>query len=241
VPTPIDPHRLPGLKAALARFGEDEKASQQQLADLYGVTSSRFVTLSKKRFPDFPAAERHEDRTHWFPARAAVASMVQYMEDQARGKTRRARRAAEVVSQVQEERAEAAAAPPQIEPLSPAELDRLASAQTRIWKLRKEQGLYVLAVDVQRIARGLNTMLTREVMGMVSEIDPNGEMSPRQREVVKSKCRDIVLKMHDIVGRFLEGDDAGRTGGIVVAGGGSSGGLQRRRSGGRGADMAAAG
>lgn len=241
VPTPIDPQRLPGLKKALAEFGEQDRASQKQLAELYGVAPSRFSTLTKTRFPDFPDGEKHSDKTLWYPARAAVASMIRYMEDTARGKAVQAKRHSAVMGRVEETRAEVAAAEPEVQPLTAAELDRLASAQTRIWRLKKEQGMYVLASEVQRIARGVNAMLTREVMNLVNELDPNGELKPLDRQRLTNKCREIVLKMHDLLGRFLEDDDdAGRTGGAAIARTGSAGNLRRRGSGQREGDMVGA-
>ncbi len=239
MPTPIDPLRLPGLKKALAEFSDGDRASQRQLADLYGVAPSRFTTLVKTRFPDFPPAERRDDKTHWYEARPAVTSMIRYMEDSARGKAAQASRHSAVMGRVQETRAEAASAEPEVQPLTATELDRLASAQTRIWRLKKEQGLYVLATEVQRIARGVNAMLTREVMNLVNELDPNGEMRPLERQRLTAKCREVVLKMHDLLGRYLEDDeDAGRTGGASVARGGSTGNNLRRRTRGSAGDMA---
>ena len=170
MPTPIDPKRLPGLKAALDGFGDDDRASQRQLADLYGVANSRFSTLTKTRFPDFPPAERHDDKTFWYPARAAIASMIAYMENTGAAKKAAARRHSEIMGRVAGTAAAtpvpvAAQAEPQ--PLSASELDRLASAQTRMWKLKKDQGFYTLTSEVRRIARGVNSMLTREIMNIL--------------------------------------------------------------------------
>jgi hypothetical protein len=241
VPTPIDPQRLPGLKKALASFEDSDRASHRQLAELYGVAPSRFTSLIKSRFPDFPVAERRDDKTHWYAARAAVQSMIRYMEDSARGKQAQAQRHTAVMTGVAEAREDAAAAPVEVQPLTATELDRMASAQLKTWRLKKEQGLYVLASEVQRIARGLNSMLTREVMNLVNELDPNGEMKPLARQRLTNRCREMVLKMHDMLGRYLEDEDDVRSAsGIAVLGSGSTGNLRRRSNGRRSDDLAGA-
>lgn len=236
MPTPIDPKRLPGLKKAMADVGEGERWSQRQLADLYGVTNSRFTTLIKLRFTDFPVAERRNDKTHWYEAKPAIGSMIRYMEDQARGKQAQARRHSAVMGRVEEAKEEA-----EVAPLTASELDRLASAQTKLFRLRKEMGLYTLTAEVQQIARGLNTMLNREVMNIVNEMDPNGELTPAQRDRIKHRSREIVIKMHDLLGRFLEDEEnAGRSAGVTIARGGPGGALPRRRSSAGKGDMGAA-
>jgi hypothetical protein len=228
MPTPIDPKRLPRLKKAQADVPDGERWSQKQLAELYGVANSRFTTLVHERFPGFPPHERRDDKTHWYEAKPAIASMIQYMEDQARGKQAQARRHSAVMGRVEEAVEQEDAGP---DPLTAAELDRLASAQTKLFRLRKEMGLYTLTSEVQEISRGLFTMLNREIMNIVNEIDPNGEMTPKQRERVKHRSREIVLKLHDGIGRFLEDeDDAGRAPGITVARGGPGGAVPRRRA-----------
>ena len=241
MPTPIDPKRLPGLKKARGEFEDDAWASQKQLAEIYGVTNARMTTLIKNRFPDFPEPQRHEDKTHWYPARAAITSMIAYMENAGRAKQAAARRHSAVMGRVTAAKEEAAAdeqnQPP---PLTAGDLDRLASAQTKIWKLKRDQGLYTLTSEVKRIARGVNSMLTREVTNLVYVIDPNGDLPPGKREAVIRKCRDIVLKMHDMLGEFLEeNEDAGRAPGAAVARAGADIDHQRRRSGRRNQNLGA--
>lgn len=249
MPTPIDPKRLPSLKNALAACGESDWWPQRQLAELYGVANSRMTTLIKTRFPDFPKADRHDDKTHWYPARAAIGSMIAYMEKNTAADLAKARRHSAIMGRVassSESTPEVSdpvvklPATPEPQPLTASELDRLASAQTRIWKLRKDQGLYTLTSEVHRIARGVNALITREVMNMTNIIDPNGELPPLKRQALTNKCRDIVLKMHDAMGSFLEDPDDGRASGTYVARDGASGDNRRRRVRGREGDMGTA-
>lgn len=238
MPTPIDPKRLPALKAAHAACGNEDWWSQRQLAELYGVANSRMTTLIKTRFPAFPAAQRRDDKTHWYPACAAIASMIMYMEKNSAAQLAAARRhtavmtgeAASPDTSDKSGHPPAPAEPVEQPPLTAGELDRLASAQTRVWKLRKDQGMYTLTSEVHRIARGVNAMITREVMNIVNVIDPNGELDPLKRQRLTNKCRDIVLKMHDELGSFLEEpDDVRRAPGAFIAGTGADGDPQRRR------------
>jgi len=207
VPTPIDPKRLPGLKKALADYGEDEWVPQQQLADLYGVANSRFTTLAKQRFPDFPAFERRGDKTHWFPARAAIKSMIQYMQDQARGKQSQAKRHSQVMSGVKEVQDEAAAAAIEETPLTATEIDRLITAQTKQFRLDQMRGMYVLRAEVERDSRAVLSLLSREVMNIINVLDPNGELPAEMRKRITDKSREVLSKMADGLAAHLREDD----------------------------------
>lgn len=248
MPTPIDPTRLPGLRKALEQFEEGDWGSQQQLAEIYGVTNARMTTLIKKRFPEFPAHERREDKTHWYPMRPAITSMIAYMTNTSAAKQAQARRHSEIMGRVVDKTeaetpsapAAAEAAPP-VTVLSATELDRLLSAQTKAWKLKKDMGLYVLASEVQKVARDVNAMLAREIMNLVNTIDPNGQLPAMQRKKLQDRCRDMTVKMHDALGNYLGVDyDAERNAGITGARAGTDLDNNRRRPRKRAGDVGAA-
>jgi len=229
MPTPIPSERLPGLKAALDQFGEGETASQQQLAEIYGVTNARMSTLIKERFVGFPpVAERREDKTNHFPARAAIAVMIRYIEDAKRGKKARKARQGAVMQEVATAK-EAAADQP--EPLTAAELDRLASAQTKLFRLAREKGMYTPTADVTRMVRDTNALFTRELMNLANEIDPNGELPAAQRKRLVDKSRQIIAKMHDAVAAYLKGDDDAEYASPARPGAGDERAPRRRRPG----------
>jgi hypothetical protein len=246
MPTPIDPTRLPGLRKALEHYDDTDWGSQQQLAELYGVTNARMTTLIKKRFPDFPTHERRDDKTHWYPMKPAIQSMIAYMTNASAAKQAQARRHSTIMGRVVEETqaaapsTETAAAPP-VTVLSATELDRLLSAQTKAWKLKKDMGLYVLAAEVQKVARDVNAMLAREIMNLVNTIDPNGQLPAMQRKKLQDRCRDMTVKMHDALGDYLGVDyDAERNAGATSARAGTDLNNQRRRPRKRADDVGAA-
>jgi hypothetical protein len=221
VPTPIDPKRLPALKTALSEYKPDDWTPQRQLAALYGVAPSRFVTLIKTRFQDFPAFERRGDKTNWYPARAAIAAMIAYMEGSSAQKKAAATRHSAVmgrVATVQAEQAKTVASQsPEQLPLSAGELDRLASAQTRIWKLKREQGLFVPRDDVVDLARRYHSTVSREIMNIPQRLDPNGMMAAADRAQLMRITRDITLELYEIMGGLLADADE-RSDGTVGAG-----------------------
>lgn len=206
MPTPIDPKRLPALKAALEQFGADDTIQHKDLATLYGVTPARLTTLIKNRFENFPPAERHGDKTHWYAARPAIMVMISYLEGSGKKKRAAAARAAAVMGRATEA---AEAAPPdqeELPPMGPVELDRMASAATRIWRLQVEQGKYILTSLVRQEIRGMLAIVKREISGLPSVIDPNGELPPLMRERMVKRCREALNKIYEQL-RTLLGDD----------------------------------
>lgn len=212
MPTPIDPKRLPTLRAAVKKFKPGEKVPQQQLAKIYGVTNARFTTLVHQRFDDFPPPERHGDKTHWYEAIPALNAMIAYMTSNTRRKRAAADRAAEILGDAPT-RAEPAgepapSAPAESQPLSPAELDRLASAETRTFRLQQEKRQFVRADVARGIIRSLFTTVQRSVSALALEIDPNGELPPMHRARLEAAVRDSMVKIHASVKSLVDEPDA---------------------------------
>lgn len=209
MPTPTDPKRLPRLKAALKRFGDDDRISHKDAAKLYGVAPARFTTLIKARFPEFPAAERHEDKTHWYAARAAAQSMIAYCQGAGAKAQAANARANVILNRVAEDVAAAPPPPPEpvVMPMSAAEIDRMASAETRIWRLAKEKGQYVPRADVEALAQRFLSALPRGIMQFPSRVDPNGTLPPNIRKSLERSCRDLTLELHEILADFVKSDE----------------------------------
>lgn len=208
MPTPIDPKRLPALKAALEQFGADDTIQHKDLATLYGVTPARLTTLIKHRFENFPPADRHGDKTHWYPARAAIMVMIAYLEGSGKKKRAAAARAAAVMGRATEAAESAAAEEEELPPMGPVELDRMASAATRIWRLDIEKKKYVLVALVRHEIRGMLSIVKREVSGLPSVIDPNGELPPLMRQRLEARSRLALTKIYDGLSALLT-DSAG--------------------------------
>lgn len=204
MPTPIDPKKLPGLKAALETFGPDDMLPHQDLAVLYAVTPARLTTLIHNRFENYPPHETRGDKTHWYNARAAIQAMIAYLQKSGSKKKASAAAAAAIMGGATEA---AAAAPAEVEeapPLGPAELDRLASASTRIWKLALDQRKYLPATEVAHWARAQNELVKRTVSQIPHAIDPTGELPPLHRARLESTCRELLVKMNEDLEELLK-------------------------------------
>ena len=209
MPTPIDPKKLPRLRAQLKRFKKGEKLPQQELAKIYGVTNARLTTLIKQRFADFPDPERHGDKTHWYEVRPAIESMIAYLE----GRTKKAKaaglRTARILAgpgaavEPDEAPATAAAAAPEKVLPTPADLDKLASASTRVFRLEQEKGEFVRVAQVRAEFRDLFTIMQRHLTGLAAEIDPNGELPPLTRERLEQAVRAAQVKLHTKIAHHL--------------------------------------
>jgi len=208
MPTPLPVGRLPALKAALERFTDDDRASQKDLAELYGVAPSRLSTLVKTRFTGFPAAEKRGDKTHWYPARAAIQVMIDYIQGTTAAAQAQAKRHTEVMAGAQPAREEAEAIDAEADkPMSASEIDKLITAQTKMWKLAKDQGLYVLADDVRRRARQAYSLFTRSITAIPARIDPNGKLPVEVRTAVDKACRQITAEVQDAMMEMMGAND----------------------------------
>lgn len=210
MPTPVDPKRLPRLKAALKRFKPGEKIAQKGLADIYGVTNARWTALAHERFEGLPPPERHGDKTHWYEARPAIEAMIRYCEGA--GATKRAA-AARTAAVLGDARAEAAAAEPDGKTVefTPAEVDRLASAQTRTFRLQQEKKQFVPVGSHQHVVRRIFITVQRAISAFPTEADPNGDLPPMIRQRLEQAARDALTRLHGEVGEVLTlEDDAAR-------------------------------
>lgn len=206
MPTPIDPKRLPALKAAKRRFKPGDMLPQQELAKIYGVSNARLTTLIHQRFGSFPPAERHGDKTHWYEALPALDAMIAYLTGNEQRKHDAGRRVAAVLAQAPATEAPADREDPA--PPTAAELDKLASAQTRSFRLLQEKKQFVRVDAHRHVVRELFTTTQRSVTSLPMEIDPNGELPPLHRERLETAVRDAMLKIHASVAAVLEVPDA---------------------------------
>jgi hypothetical protein len=208
MPTPIDPKRLPTLRAALKRFKEGDKVPQQDLAKIYGVTNARLTTLIKNRFASFPEAERHGDKTHWYPAIPALQSMIAYLTAGTTRKQDSASRVAQVMTGAKQEAAAADPEPaePEKRVMTPQDLDKLASASTKIFRLQAEKRMFVRADAARSLIRTMFTSVQRSITALPTEIDPNGELPPLQRVRLEEACRAALIRIHGGIAEILDAD-----------------------------------
>lgn len=216
MPTPVDPTRLPRLKAALKKAKPGEKLPQKEIAQIYGVTNARFTTLAHERFENFPPAERRGDKTHWYELKPALESMIAYLTGQGETKRIAAARAASILDGTPAPKvngkapAESQAIPaePQEVLPTPADLDRIAKSELTTFRLAREKGEFVPVYEVKHVVRGLFSIVQRSFSGLAPEIDPHGELPPLQRARLEKALKDAQLKLHGDVREYLESDAA---------------------------------
>jgi len=201
MPTPLDPKRVPTLKAALDRFQPDELVPQRELATIYGVSPARFSSLIKTRFEGFPPGERRGDKTNWFPAHAALKIMIAYADGKGNAKQEQARKVRDFLSAKED------AAPVQPVLLTPAELDKLASAETRAFQLAKMKGDVIPRSQVRETAQGIYQRLARFMASLPHEIDPNGQLNPKIRADLEKRCNATHSAFYEDLKNFLEASD----------------------------------
>lgn len=218
MPTPIDPKRLPRLKAARKRVKDGEQLPQQELAKIYGVTNARFTTLAHDRFEGMPAPERRGDKTHWYDAAKALDAMIAYCQGQSKRKAAAAVRVARILDDVQAEvpsnsKGRRAKSAPDDDPEpeympTPADLDRIAKAELTTFRLEREKGEFVPVYQVRHTVRGIFSIVQRSFSSLAPEIDPHGELPPLQRARLESALKEAQLKLHEGVREFLAADAA---------------------------------
>lgn len=206
MPTPIDPKRLPTLRAARKRFKPGERVPQKELAKIYGVSNARLTTLIKERFEDFGAAERHEDKTHWYEAVKAIDSMIAYHTGRGAKRRESAARVARVLGEAAAEVKETPPAKDDYPPPTPAELDKLASAETRTFRLEQEKRQFVRADVARSFIRDLFNTVQRQVSGLATAIDPNGELPPLHRQRLEQSVRDAMVRIHGSVKSLVDNE-----------------------------------
>lgn len=204
MPTPIDPKRLPRLRAARKKFEPGEKAPQQELAKIYGVSNARLTTLIHQRFGSFPTPERHGDKTHWYDAIAAVDAMIAYLAGTEQRKVAAAKRIAQAMGYDSAADEPAPPGPETPAVLTPAEIDKLASAATRTFRLEQEKRQFIRIELARGFVRSLFNTVQRRVSSLPMEIDPNGELPPLHRQRLEAAVRDAMVGIHgsvaDLVG-----------------------------------------
>lgn len=220
MPTPIDPKRLPNLRRALKKVKDGDKLPQQELAKIFGVTNARFTTLAHNRFTNFPPAERHGDKTHWYDARKAIESMIAYVRGQSSRSRVSAQRVAKILGRpvpidTGNGKAKPAGEPevPEDDPEpeympTPADLDRLAKAETSVFRLEQEKGNFIPVYQVRHVIQGIVAIVSRTFSGLAPEIDPHGELPPPLRAKLEKAIKQSQLKLHDSVIEYLDADAA---------------------------------
>lgn len=212
MPTPIDPKRLPRLRAAKARFKPGDMLPQQELAKIYGVSNARLTTLIHQRFESFPPFERRGDKTHWYAVLPALEAMIAYALGQSKRKAAAAARVAHIFAgaPVVERTSAPAEAPPAEEPPlpTPADLDRLAKAEMSVFRLQQEKGKFVPDYQVRHVIQGIVAIVQRAFSGLAPEVDPHGELPPLVRAKLERSIKKSQLRLHDEVAQYLDADAA---------------------------------
>ncbi len=192
-----DPQRLVDLTAALKASKPKAVLSLADCAALWGVTKPRFVN-KRAEFANWPEPILDGNR-HDFPARAAIKSMLGYLERHQQAATARVNQQARLLG----------GRPGMAELLtqhSPAELALLNRLDADTQQREIQQKLYIPVADVQRTAGEIFSEISDFMSQLSNLIDPHGKLEPSVRALIDSKAHERLLALHSRMKAMLADD-----------------------------------
>jgi hypothetical protein len=192
-----NPNRRGDIGRALKRTKPDTMLSLENLATIWGVQKSRFVSV-KNEIPDFPAPIQ-QGTAHVFPARVALKAMQLYERRHDDAAKRQQARTDAILGTVRAGRLDEVDTGHN--PRDLAVLSRLA-AETE--ERERMQGLYVLKSEVARVCGDAFSEITDFCSRLSNEIDPHGRLDPQVRSKIDKRAKEALLRSHRILKDMLE-------------------------------------
>lgn len=84
------------------------------------------------------------------------------------------------------------------------EVRQLINLTLAIQSRKSEQGHYTPSAEVADFLDGYNRALVEEIMGVGTEIDPTGKLSPELREQVNEALRGVATRANERATKFIE-------------------------------------
>lgn len=181
-----DPQRLVDLKAALKSAKATDMLSLGDCSIIWGVTKPRFVNKAKE-FSDFPDPVR-DGNSHLYEARAALKSMIGFIERHQQASLERAQRTGKLLGGMATEES--------LLRHTPQELVVLNRLQTELAKREIEQGNYVPRAEVEQIAGQVFSEVSELLNQLSNRIDPHGKLEPAIRVMIDTMGSKRLLEIH---------------------------------------------
>lgn len=198
--------RRADLARALKRVGADDKWTLTDLAQVWGTSKQRFITVKGQieialGFPPYEKSKRGND--HLFPAKAALETMLAYeTRNDAASRDRDERRQRMLEGSGRKADADTSAFPTN-------ELIQINRLQNELEERERKQGQLVAASEVHRATGLIFSKISTFMSDLVSIIDPNGELPSDMSRRLDEKGREALLGLHADIKGLLSNDGDG--------------------------------
>ena len=190
--------QLVAAKKAIARK-KAPRISLDDMAALWGVKKSRFVTL-KNEWPEFPEFVEKAGNAQLYDAKAALTVMIDRNQSDLKRLSRRSDKVTRILRRSSDADEEVEA------PLEAKELLELSRASADIERQKVAQGELLEAAAVERLLGKIFSAVSSRLSGLVDIVDPNGRLPPATREAVREGGKAANLLIYEEI-RDMLGDD----------------------------------
>lgn len=212
-----DPERLIDFKAKLKTAKKTDEAGLREFAAMWGVSKPRFVN-KRAEIADFPDPVRKQGNTDVYLLIPCLKAMIAHLE---RHKT------AQVEKAVRQKKLTPRAAAENVESLPVADLVRLNTLAADVEQREREQGLYIPAADVERVAGFVFSSLSNLLSNLAKRIDPHGRLPAATRKLIDDEGHKQLLSLHAEIKRLVKPDADPRRSRVAAR---KTGGARARRT-----------
>jgi hypothetical protein len=169
----------------------------EEMAAAIGMTWRQLKTYVEAD-PDFPCLLRgSEGSPYQFDAKKVFDHLIRFFESKLKERNDRNRRIAEMAG-FEPEMADTG--------LSLEELRQLDFLQTSNQRKKIEQRQYVPLAEFEGVIADVFTTIQSETLSMVGRLDPAGKWPALVREQVREEGRNLLVRIHDKLGKRLNPD-----------------------------------
>jgi hypothetical protein len=194
-----NPNRRGAIAAALKRCKADSMLSLEDLAEIWGVVKSRFVTV-KNKMPDFPPPIP-QGTSHIFEARTALKAMQAFerRHDDAAQKLKKTTDA--ILGNVRTGRLD------QIDTgHTPRDLSVLSRLAAEAEERERAQREYIPKAEVAQRVGDVFEEISNFCSRLSNEIDPHGRLDPKVRAKIDERAAEALRRSNKILKDLLSPD-----------------------------------
>ena len=175
------------LQAAIDDAKKNRKdITRDEMMTIWGVSPGR-LTQILNQIPGFPAAKDIKGKLY-FPRGRALKALWEWEHKGDREQQEKQKRLAAIMGVEQDTSA--------LTHLHPGEMLKAMQANAEIQERIKSQGMLVSRADAQAVAVRVYELLSRRLSNLGTVIDPNGLLSPDQREKMDKAGSDLLLSIY---------------------------------------------
>lgn len=194
--------RRADLEAALKRAKARDEITLDGLARLMGVSKQRFINMQREieSLYDFPAFRIGPNKVHMFPAKKAIAVLLQY-ETRHDEQTKKLQEVTDrILGRGDRPKNEG-------EPVLPiGDLAVLSRVMAETEERERDQRQHIPASDVSATAANVFSMVSGFLGELDTHVDPNGLLPADVRHLVRQGGHGAALKLHTMMRDMLVPD-----------------------------------